>query len=200
MLRRCLDCDCTFSVTNACPRCGSIKALILPDGSEDEQVFARSAAWLFIVHPLLLTMVTRQQPGSVLGTLLFAVGLSGILILVGADLAVRVARSCAVLLVLVELLFAFATGQALLFIPCAIMAVSGLLLLHGDASAGWLPAVRWTGWTACVLTLLLAAAATFAGPLPGWWAGRYLPWTALAPHTDPTSLGRPSGLPAGQRP
>jgi hypothetical protein len=191
VLHRCLDCDCTFAVTSACPRCGSTKTLILSDDTDQSHGFAQHGAWLFIAHAVLLTLITPQAPGSVLGTLLFGVGLSGALILVGTELATRIARACAVLLTMVELLFAIATGQILVFFPGAMMTLAGLLLLHEDTSASWLPTVRWLGWTIAGLLLLLTAIAAVAGPLPGWWTATYLPWTALSqPPTLPAPPSR----------
>jgi hypothetical protein len=198
VLRRCLDCDCTFAVSSACPRCASTKVLILDDGGHDDQAFARSGSWLAIAHALALTLATRQQPGSVLGTLLFGIGLGGILVLLEVEMAPRIARSCAAMLMLVEIIFAIATGQALLFAPAALMALAGLLLLHPDPSAGWLPAVRLLGWAACLVTVALTAAPLAGLHPPGWWVGRYLPWNSLAPQADPDAVTAPAPLPGGR--
>lgn len=174
VLRRCLDCDCTFTVTSQCPRCASTNSLILPDVVEPGLDLPKLGALLLIGHALLVTLATNQSPGLLLGSFLFANGLCAVLLLLGMERMPQALRICGSFSVIMQVAMMAITGQALLFLPAMVMVIAGILLLYQDSTVGWLRPVLVLGAVTGLALVALVIAAHSGAALPGWWQGRYL--------------------------
>lgn len=174
VLRRCLDCDCTFTVTSQCPSCASANTLIISTEAEPTVDEPKLGAMMLLSHALLVTLATHQTPGMVLGSFLFANALCSVLLLLGIDSMPRFVRISAALSVVIQVAIFAITGQALLFVPAMILTLAGMLLLYQDSTAGWLRPTLAIGVASGLLLGVLTIVAHYGVTLPGWWQGKYL--------------------------
>lgn len=191
VLRRCLDCDCTFAITSDCPRCASKNTLVIRDEAPSGLDEPKIAAILLIVHAVQMSLATSQAPGLLLGSCLFANGLCSVLLLVGVESMPRVVRICAALSAVLYVAIIAITGQALLFLPAAVVVVAAALLLYQDSTAPWLKPTLGVGVAGSLLLAVLIIVSWCGVRLPGWWHGEYL--------FKDRELSTPSALPEAQR-
>jgi len=174
VLRRCLDCDCTFRVTSQCPRCESTNTLIIAEEVRAEVETPMLGAILILCHAIVVTLATQQSPGMFLGTFLFFNGLCAVLLFVGVERIPRVLRISAALSAVAQVAIMAITGQALLFAPAIVMVIAGILMLYHDSSVAWLKSALLVGIASGLLIAVLSAVARWGVVVPGWWQGAYL--------------------------